>query len=621
MTSAFFRRRKTPTLHAIVVRPAAVLLTFAVAAMIGVAALKTWLDFNVWSQERVAELSEIASTFSSVAARELVLQDSISLDAARQEFAEKFGLESIEVNRVSVGCPAPSFLKSRGAARRTIVCAELRLPYMQEEFWVRLQRLERRLGVDHLQSLAAPVFVVVVSWIALILVFLRRLRVDVLEPVNEILGQQLNGLPSRMARTNEPPLVALSFRSLEMSLLSRRVVAVVNSLRDANETRRALERGAVRAEAVLKTFQGLSHDIRQPLQAFQHLVETFCDDTAPVKPDDTAFLADAARRVRAQMTLVDACLENLRALSRADAFMPTEVAFEVFMEEVWNGVFSEEEQGNIHREFRVPPGLVTRFDDSLMRRVFSNLLRNAYEAASHPFELRVSAGVTGDLLRVRVWNSRSSIAEEHIERVFEEAFSTKEIQQGEARGTGLALARAFVDLHGGVLDCRNEEGGVSFFLVLPQAMPNAAPEMALELAPTPLPLSLPMPMPKADQRHSRVHVIDDNPLVRRIWARGLGETVSVFHTPEEFLKSAAWRELAPGDVVVSDLDFAMASDMTGVDLLEKVRGEAPQVRRLLSTSLPDRYVSLTDAVEELIPKTSDGVARVKGLLEFHVSAN
>lgn len=609
-----FRRRKTPTLHQLVVQPAAVLLVFAVAAMIGVAALKTWLDFNVWSEERIAELSEVASTFAGVAARELVLQDSISLEAARQEFLEKFELESIEVNRVSVGCPTPSFLKSRGAALRTTLCTELRLPYMQEEFWVRLQRLERRQGVDHLQSLAAPVLVLVVSWIALILVFLRRLRVDVLEPVNEILGQQLNGLPRRMARSNEPPLNALSFRSLEMSLLSRRVVAVVNSLRDANETRRCLERGAVRAEAVLKTFQGLSHDIRQPLQSFQHLVETFCDEATPVRADDTAFLADAARRVRAQMALVDACLDNLRALSRADAFMPSEIALEGFLEEVWNGVFSEEEQRNIRREFRVAPGLRVRFDDSLMRRVFSNLLRNAYEAARHPFNLLVSASVSADLLRVRVWNSRSSIAEEHIERVFEEAFSTKDKDEGETRGTGLALARAFVDLHSGVLECRNEEGGVSFYLVLPQSEKLAFPieQVAQEIQEaTPVELNV---SASASDRPPRVYVVDDNPLVRRIWVRGMGEAVSVFPTPEKFLQSSAWPDLMAGDVVVSDLDFAMSSDLTGVDLLEKVRESAPMVRRLLSTSLPDRYVSITDAVEELIPKTSEGVVRVRGLL-------
>jgi signal transduction histidine kinase len=105
-------------------------------------------------------------------------------------------------------------------------------------------------------------------------------------------------------------------------------------------------------------------------------------------------------------------------------------------------------------------------DEGQVRQALLNLCRNALEAMSGGGTLTVGAVAAGPALEVTVADTGSGIAAEHLPRVFEPFFSTKE----HGTGLGLALTQHIVMAHGGAITIDSEPGrGTRFVVRLPLA--------------------------------------------------------------------------------------------------------------------------------------------------------
>jgi CheY-like chemotaxis protein len=186
------------------------------------------------------------------------------------------------------------------------------------------------------------------------------------------------------------------------------------------------------------------------------------------------------------------------------------------------------------------------------------------------------------------------------------------------------LSRTFVEAQGGTLTCQNVGNGVAFLIEIPivdaqgalgtieeparDERGNFAQEVAGVLVGSGPTLAAP---PRVAARTVRVHVVDDNPLVRLMWTRSLGEYCVVYKSPECFLDAVDRDEVDKSDVVVADLDFGTSSKLSGLTILERLMATMPTVRRLLSTSLPAGVQESHQAVELVLPKTAFGVVVVR----------
>ena len=92
----------------------------------------------------------------------------------------------------------------------------------------------------------------------------------------------------------------------------------------------------------------------------------------------------------------------------------------------------------------VPP---VRCNPDQLRQVFINLLRNAIQAMPSGGTVRVGAGVERGQVAVTVSDSGCGISEDHLGRIFEPYFTTKE----EGSGLGLVIVERLVSEHGGDL--------------------------------------------------------------------------------------------------------------------------------------------------------------------------
>src|SRR5205807_4161845 len=117
-----------------------------------------------------------------------------------------------------------------------------------------------------------------------------------------------------------------------------------------------------------------------------------------------------------------------------------------------------------------------RVDAAQLERVFSNLIENAVKFSPPGTAVRVTAGVGGGRVTVRVIDRGRGIPSHQRARVFEPFFRGRG-EPGAGSGLGLAICRGFVEANGGqILLQSSADRGTSFavsFPVAPQPQPIA----------------------------------------------------------------------------------------------------------------------------------------------------
>lgn len=119
-------------------------------------------------------------------------------------------------------------------------------------------------------------------------------------------------------------------------------------------------------------------------------------------------------------------------------------------------------------------------DESLLRRAFINLLRNAAEAID-PHSLRKAIVITGGIdpgpdrryAHVRFSDTGSGVSPEDLNRIFIPFFTTK----SRGYGIGLALVQKILVAHGGDVSVERSDGaGTIFHCRLPLSVPSSTVE-------------------------------------------------------------------------------------------------------------------------------------------------
>ena len=106
-----------------------------------------------------------------------------------------------------------------------------------------------------------------------------------------------------------------------------------------------------------------------------------------------------------------------------------------------------------------------------LNQVFMNLLVNAAQAIETFGKIEVSVREVDNALEIKVQDSGSGIAPEHLKRIFEPFFTTKPV--GKGTGLGLSLSYSIIHRHQGQIKVTSELGkGTCFTLHLPLLTPE-----------------------------------------------------------------------------------------------------------------------------------------------------
>jgi signal transduction histidine kinase len=106
-------------------------------------------------------------------------------------------------------------------------------------------------------------------------------------------------------------------------------------------------------------------------------------------------------------------------------------------------------------------------DASMLRQAFLNLAINACQAMPHGGQLRLAcAPKAGHRVEIRVQDSGVGIPPEHLGRIFDLYFTTKD----HGTGIGLSMVYRIVQMHDGEIEVQSTPGrGTTFTLTLPRA--------------------------------------------------------------------------------------------------------------------------------------------------------
>jgi two-component system NtrC family sensor kinase len=120
---------------------------------------------------------------------------------------------------------------------------------------------------------------------------------------------------------------------------------------------------------------------------------------------------------------------------------------------------------NIASTFAEDIGLVNASKNQL-RQIFLNMIANARDAMPNGGTLTVATRRDGDKIVIEIADTGTGIREEHIDKIFDSFFTTKDEVKGV--GLGLSVCYGFIKDHGGDVEVKSRVGvGTTFIITLP----------------------------------------------------------------------------------------------------------------------------------------------------------
>lgn len=321
---------------------------------------------------------------------------------------------------------------------------------------------------------------------------LQTAHISELDRKIETLNGRIGGYLSRVATQQ----VVLYGGSVALLLVAGLLLLVYKSLRSKNRLNKELseqkdkleeQKGQLEEQrdqliqlshqleeathAKLVFFTNISHDFRTPLTLVADPVDQLLSDKS-LSADQHRMLMLVQRNVNILLRLVNQILDFRKYENGKMEYAPVPVDI-LSSFESWNESFqSAARKRHIHFSFDHLPDTDyhTLADTEKLERIYFNLLSNAFKFTPENgrVTVRLSTWMNEDKpwIRFTVANTGSLISAEHIRNVFERFYKIDMHHAGS--GIGLALVKAFVEMHSGNISVEsNEKQGTIFTVDLP----------------------------------------------------------------------------------------------------------------------------------------------------------
>ena len=232
--------------------------------------------------------------------------------------------------------------------------------------------------------------------------------------------------------------------------------------------------------AKLVFFTNISHDFRTPLTLVADPVEHLLADSS-LSEDQRRMLLLVQRNVNILLRLVNQILDFRKYENGKMEYTP--ISLDILSSfEGWNESFmAAARKKHIHFSFDYMPDTDYRTlaDVEKLERIYFNLLSNAFKFTPENGKVTVRlSSLTKDdhcWIRFTVANTGSMISAEHIRNIFDRFYKIDMHHAGS--GIGLALVKAFVEMHGGTIQVESDERqGTMFTVDLPSCCCTSSPD-------------------------------------------------------------------------------------------------------------------------------------------------
>jgi signal transduction histidine kinase len=234
---------------------------------------------------------------------------------------------------------------------------------------------------------------------------------------------------------------------------------------------------------------GIAHEVKNPLNAMiihLELLRTKIRRAAVRKaepvvvagglglaeaPAITGAEADALQHVaviEGEIRRLDEVVQGFLKFTRPEDLRLQPVRVRDLFDEILPLIEPEAQKNNVRVQVDVPPDTPSvNGDAAMLRQVFLNLAINGCQAMPNGGTLRLSCGrASGNRVDVRVQDTGVGIAAEHLSKIFDLYFTTKD----HGTGIGLSMVYRIVQLHDGDIEVESTKNrGTTFRVLLPRA--------------------------------------------------------------------------------------------------------------------------------------------------------
>lgn len=202
----------------------------------------------------------------------------------------------------------------------------------------------------------------------------------------------------------------------------------------------------------------LAHELRTPLNAAMGRLQAILDDVFPLEPEQL-------RKVHAQLEQINRLVGDLHLMSLARA---GQLGLEIDRFCVRDLLLERLEWATLRiaaaglaLTIQCDPALAVRADRDRIGQTVSILIENVLRYAAEGKGLDVTAYMEGNLVYIEVADRGPGIDAGHLSRALDRFWRAEDSRSRHLGGSGLglAIAAAICENHGGILACRNRNGG------------------------------------------------------------------------------------------------------------------------------------------------------------------
>jgi two-component system, OmpR family, sensor histidine kinase BaeS len=208
----------------------------------------------------------------------------------------------------------------------------------------------------------------------------------------------------------------------------------------------------------------IAHDLRTPLTVIAGYVESMRDGVLQPTRERLSLIFTEIERLQR-------LVNDLRFLSQADAGeLPLHVQAispKTLLDHAAAPFLRQAEMENITLKVSADPNLPpVTVDESRMMQVFSNLITNALRYTPEKGTILLSASLVKDKLVIRIQDNGSGIPEEDLPNIFNRFYRVdKSRTDSSETGLGLAIAKALVEAHQGIIRVESRFGECTEFII------------------------------------------------------------------------------------------------------------------------------------------------------------
>ena len=214
----------------------------------------------------------------------------------------------------------------------------------------------------------------------------------------------------------------------------------------------------------------IAHELNNPLYGIMNTLELLKTEVPPENKRRRILELALSETVR----LAD-LLRKMLSFSKPDEEQKQSVDVNVVLDEILLLVRKQLNENGIKISTCLKEDLAKVYaSKNQLRQVFLNLISNARDAMPEGGTLTINTKSNRDHIYVEVIDTGVGIREEHLNKIFDAFFTTKEGVKGV--GLGLSVCYGFIKEHGGDIKVSSKRGeGTAFTIILPKHLQEEGP--------------------------------------------------------------------------------------------------------------------------------------------------